>query len=142
VNPWTRLVGRSGDLMTRSVDRQRRRDRTLVAEPGRERRLMVQAALTFVAALTCFNIVVWAPLESPWGMVRVVGATGLGWVIGMVPMRHLGRAMSYRSGWLDGRSAMVSSLSEALRRGLTLEDWVHGEAERDFKMLMHEDGDQ
>lgn len=42
----------------------------------------------------------------------------------------LGRAVSYRSGWVEGHLQAVVSLSETLERGLSLEDWVTAEAER------------
>lgn len=46
-------------------------------------------------------------------------------------------ARRYLSGWLDGRSAMISALKEATDRGLDLHEWVRGEHERDTMVLMN-----
>jgi len=41
------------------------------------------------------------------------------------------RRIRYRDGWLDGRARMIQSLDEALRRDMSLEDWVRSMAEED-----------
>jgi len=41
------------------------------------------------------------------------------------------RRYAYRHGWLRGRSEMLASLDEGMRRGMGYQDWVLAELERD-----------
>jgi hypothetical protein len=43
--------------------------------------------------------------------------------------------LAYLSGWFRGRSAMLASLEEANRRGLSASEWVVGEMERDLALM-------
>ena len=45
------------------------------------------------------------------------------------------RANAYRSGWMDGRVAMLGSMSEAIRRNMEIGAWVQAEIERDAAMI-------
>lgn len=40
-------------------------------------------------------------------------------------------ARAYRTGWLGGRLALMESMAEAQKRGMTAADWLAAEAERD-----------
>lgn len=42
---------------------------------------------------------------------------------------------SYDRGWMTGRRALFASMDEAGRRGLTMLEWIAGEAERDSGRL-------
>lgn len=41
------------------------------------------------------------------------------------------RRTRYSAGWIDGRLALLQSMAEAQRRGISLADWLAAEAERD-----------
>lgn len=45
------------------------------------------------------------------------------------------RKAAWNAGWFSGRGQMVASLDEGLRRGLTLNEWLISEAERDYASL-------
>lgn len=118
-------------LVTRLADD----DRTLVHDPRGGRRLGVGAFVSCLVGFASICALIWA---DPGWLTTVAGAV-LGGLVGRAGLARLRRAMSYRSGWLAGRQVMVSALSEALRRGMDVEDWLHGELERDVKMLMGSD---
>jgi hypothetical protein len=118
-------------LTTWLVHRSERVDRMLVA---RNARLIVRVLVTDLSLL----ILAWAGLllfrHGP-GPLAIIATLAIALELGRVGIVGLRRAEAYRSGWLDGRSAMLSSLAEAHRRGLTVQEWVQGEMERQMSVL-------
>jgi hypothetical protein len=56
--------------------------------------------------------------------------------VGLVLVSSVAQARAaYLHGWFAGRGAMLGSLAEAERRGLTVVDWITAEAERDAAMM-------
>lgn len=47
-------------------------------------------------------------------------------------MSAMARRQTYRTGWLEGRKAMVDSLREARLRGMDQDEWMQAELERDL----------
>jgi hypothetical protein len=43
--------------------------------------------------------------------------------------------LAYVAGYLRGRSAMIAAFGEAYERGLTLEEWLTAESERDAAVI-------
>lgn len=69
------------------------------------------------------------------GALDLGAALLVGAFAGMGALAGTRRAISYRTGWLKGRARMVDALREAMQRGLTMEDWLHGELARDFATM-------
>lgn len=108
---------------------QQRDMRSLVA--GEHRWLLVRGFALFglgIVALTTMTI----NGDSWWQMA----ASGyLGGLVGIVALGGLRRATAYRSGWLEGREAMIAALSESLRRGMTPQEWLVSEYTRDMATM-------
>jgi hypothetical protein len=45
--------------------------------------------------------------------------------------------LAYRVGWLSGRTALFESMSEAMRRKMTMPEWLEAEFERDGMEFLH-----
>lgn len=54
----------------------------------------------------------------------------LGALLGWSAFGRTRRALSYWTGWLDGRQAMFASLAEATKREMPFTDWLDREADR------------
>lgn len=84
----------------------------------------------FALALVC--LVTYDMLPGPlatlaWMVVAIF--------VGMGALALTRRMMAYRSGWINGRRQMISSLIEAERRGIDQSEWLEGEIARDFATL-------
>lgn len=118
-------------LLDRYVDRAMRDEEVLVNEPSRARTVLVWGVLGFAAVLAATTVRLWA---GP-GPLNALGAVVLGAYAGLGAIGRYRRAASFRNGWLAGRARMLASIDEALRRGLTMDDWVRGEVERDAHLF-------
>lgn len=122
------MIDRVADRLT---DRSLRDERAYVEDPPRVRRLVARSmlfgglAMVSLAGVTLLEAGLWA---TACGMF-------LGGFVGSSIIRTVQRAGAYRNGWLRGRSAMIASLQEASRRGMSLEEWATGELERDLEMM-------
>lgn len=112
-------------------------DRCLVDDPPRARRLFRRDVL--LAAMGLAAVTAEGMVGDPWS-----------WLAGMVVAMMLGlsllsgfrRATTYRSGWLDGRAAMVGAMGEAMHRGMTMEEWLESELARDYAVMgLREEGE-
>lgn len=65
------------------------------------------------------------------GPLRACASGVIGVYIALASMSVFKRMNAYRFGWFDGRSQMIRSLVETQKRGLSMDDWLRGEAERD-----------
>lgn len=64
----------------------------------------------------------------PFWVVWFVLAGALGGILAAtIRLQHLARVR----GWFEGRSAIYASLIEAEQRGMSPDDWLHAELERD-----------
>lgn len=106
------------------------KERALVADPQGARRLLVRDLL--LAALGLGALVGEDFLPSPWD---VVAGFVVALMLGFCLMAGFRRALTYKSGWLDGRSAMIHAMVEAMDRGMTLDEWLDGEMTRDFAIM-------
>lgn len=116
--------------MTALALRSLSRERVLVERPGSERRRVTQSLVWFFVVLVAFNLWAWTG-----GWVHGVIGTLVGAYLGFSALSGMARARAYRNGWLDGRRAMVGSMAEAQRRGLSMYEWAEREAERDAATL-------
>lgn len=58
----------------------------------------------------------------------------IAWLVYQGAMVHQSRAIAYRAGWLEGRRAMFLAWREAEHRGMTPEDLLVAEFERDVQV--------
>lgn len=117
------------DPVTWWVDRSIASQRSAVDEPHLFRRVLLRVGVLFLVVLFCALIRLWWAPGSQWDVVT--GAV-LGALAALGALHGLSRAMAYRDGWLRGRAAMVAALGEARERGMSLDDWLAGELERDL----------
>lgn len=114
-----------------TLDQMRRTEAMLVANDRRHQRrviaLDVAMWLLGMAALVAY----------PWvaGGWRFACGVMLGVMMGRLTLTGLKRAQAYRRGWLHGRQAMTLSMLEAMRRGMSLDEWVVAEMRRDQALL-------
>lgn len=113
-----------------SLDRTERADSALLE--GRNRELSLWTTARFVVALAALQLTVWPPKDSVWYMLGVVL---LGGMLGQWAAIRLSRATARQIGYLDGRRQMWASLHESWERGLSYDEWVEGELERDLRHL-------
>ena len=106
-------------------------NRDMVALVARENRWFgVRTAVSLTVSL----VALWFAMNTAsWWSVLAAGWLGL--CLGRLVLVTLRRAAAYRSGWVDGRTAMVAALSESMRRGMSPEDWLRAEYVRDMAML-------
>lgn len=119
-------------LLDRYVVRSLNNERALVEDLRRARRVFYGCLVLFFVAFAAIGVRLWWGPGSPadWVGGIVLGAlSAWGALTGVVRMH------AYRSGWLDGRHQMVRALSEGLDRGMTPEEWLQGEFERDLYVL-------
>ncbi len=84
----------------------------------------------YLMGIACFwiglgNLLFWNEAAAP--SIIVLGAV----LIAQPGFRH----SAMRSGWLLGRGALLKSLREARTRGLTEEQWLTAEFERDVAVM-------
>jgi hypothetical protein len=109
-------------------------EKAYVANPRRLRGLLRWDIGTFIVVIAMVILRSWThsgtflDLAAMWVIMFVLGSCLL---------RRLTRARAYRNGWLDGRMQMVSSMAEAMNRGLTLEQWMDCELERDAEVMKY-----
>jgi len=115
-----------------SVARAHRTERSYVA--GETRRLRwISVGELALFGLTVIALVGVQALAPGWTTLACSLLVGL--QVGRLGLISARRAMSYRSGWLDGRVAFVSAMSEAQRRGMSPGDWLAAELARDYAVL-------
>jgi hypothetical protein len=102
-----------------------------VADHARARRITARAAVWFLLVLAATASKLWLP-EGPW---QAAGALLLGGWAGAGCTSAIRRGLGYRSGWLDGRGAMLASLAEAHRRGMAADEWAALELSRDCAVM-------
>jgi hypothetical protein len=113
----------------------KRLEQVSVAEPENLRRLFLIDVGLFGSLLVTLAIG-WSTDNN---VVDAITGTSL-LVIIMVAwwfLRSTVRSRAYRNGYLDGRAQMIASITEAMMRGMTPEEWVRLEVERDEKVIRH-----
>lgn len=115
-------------IARRSIDRQG----VLVASPQSMRREAAKVGLMFAVLLVASSAPIWA---EPASLPDVVARLVLAVFAGAAVVSFLRTKLAYRSGWLDGRAQMVRTLSESMRRELSLQEWLEGELARDYAVL-------
>lgn len=111
-------------FVTRSLEREAR----LVSHPGSWDH--VRGVLAALGVLVASYAAIFAG-----GGFQVLGQLGVALVAGWGVSSGLRRQGAYRNGWLAGRQQMVHALAEAQRRGLSPQDWLMSELERDSAVL-------
>lgn len=122
-------MSRFGDWTYR---RQKRTDRMMVTQDRGHYWRVVGGELALFG--TTVVAMLGLQLLDP-GPLRVACAVLVGLQVGRAGIISARRALAYRSGWMDGRAAMVQSMGEAMRRRMDLNEWLRGEAERDMATL-------
>lgn len=113
------------------VWRRYRADETvLVSRPRRSSLGLVAHAACMIITGTVASFVA---QSNSW--YAIFGAGYLGGLIGVTALGRYRQARAYWSGWLGGRSAMVSSLAEAGRREMDMHDWLSAEISRDLALI-------
>lgn len=125
------MIRRAWISLDRLVTRSAHDDETYVRDPRSSRRLAVAAAAWMLSGMGATLVLVW----SEPGPMTAAASGLLGVMVARAAMARMRRATSYRSGWLKGRLVMVNALSESLRRGMSVEEWLQAEFERDAKIL-------
>lgn len=59
----------------------------------------------------------------------------VGAFVGMGLFGGVRRALAYKTGWLDGRFAMMAAMDEAARRDMSGGDWLRGELARQYAVM-------
>lgn len=120
-------------LLERAAARKNQRERVLVERPWKARALFIRSVLTFVAVLGLWVFYAFAGTgPSGWpGVVYAVAGVVLGFWIGANALAGMARAVAYRSGWLDGRAAMV----DAMRDARSPEEWLRTQMHHDLNVL-------
>lgn len=115
-----------------SIDRARRTERSWVT--GETRRLhLIAVGELLLFAVTIGAMLLWEMAPPSW--LTVACGLLVGVQVGRAGIVSVRRAMAYRSGWLDGRSAFVHAMAEAQRRGMSSSDWLSAELARDYAVL-------
>lgn len=128
------MMRTSATLLSKLFDplakRSRRNEQTLVDEPRRARRLMLRDLALFVIVIAA----TWID-DTATGWLDLVALLIVGVYVGWGAFQTTRKMLAYRSGWLDGRAALIHSLAEARRRGLDGETWVELELARDISVM-------
>jgi hypothetical protein len=118
-------------LLDRIVQRSQERDRLLVTHPASMRRVAGGVAALLALVMFASSRPLWA---EPGSWADVLGLL-LALLAGLAVASSLRVKLAYRSGWLEGRRAMVHALVEAQAREIPPADWLMGELERDYAVL-------
>jgi hypothetical protein len=113
----------------RLVAARNRTDRTLVNEPHRFKWYVARCAAGYVTTWVLILTVKDGDPDHWWpsGLATIALGIIIGWnVLGAT----IGRIMTYRNGWVDGRLAMAATLTEAARRGMSPAEWLASEMAR------------
>lgn len=140
-DPWTvgpyhplNPVGWVDRFFTAQAKRQLANEKTYVDNPRRLRRLFLWDVGTFIVILALVVAEAWATESS---MVDVFAIPLVILLLGRTLLARLVRARAYRNGWLDGRRQMIGSMTEAMRREMTIEQWLESEMERDHQVMRY-----
>jgi hypothetical protein len=118
--------------ITWSIDRAHRTERSYVT--GETRRLWwISVGELALFVVTILALVAVQGLAPGWTTLACSLLVGL--QVGRLGLISTRRAMAYRSGWLDGRTAFVAAMSEAQRRRMSPGDWLAAELARDYAVL-------
>jgi len=76
-------------------------------------------------------------VSQPWGFViRIACLLAIGICAGIACTMPTHLRRGYAAGWYEGRQAMVTSMAEAINRGLSVQEWFEAEMERDMLNFM------
>lgn len=120
-------------LLDKIVRRSLDNERSLVDDPPHARRLVTREVVLFVVVMACLVGRDW--LQDVSVVAYLVSGVIVGMCCGMGALAGIRRAQSYRSGWLAGRTTMITSMLEAQRRGMSITEWLDGEFARDAHVL-------
>lgn len=129
VNPLLRPLDR---LVTRNAEYEMRLTKIYINEPHRIRGLFWRGMVGFVWGIVLIMGMNFVPRESFWFTFCSVC---VGWLLGRGAMRQFARARAYRDGWLAGRMQMIISMKESHERGMSPDEWLEGEMERDMSVM-------
>lgn len=128
--PWPlRVVDR---LFSRLARRETRLTQAYVDEPHLLRGMFLRGVAALVVAIALIVAINYFPSSS---FYFTLCSVSIAWLLGNSALRHLRNAQAYRNGWLDGRMQMISALSESMNRGMSPDEWIEGEMERDREVL-------
>lgn len=119
-------------LATKLAQRTTQNERALIESHERARRLMLRESALFVLALVA---VFFRPISDGPLWLWIPASLLVGCLVGWGALSGTRRAFAFRNGWLDGRAQMIGALSEAMKRGLTLDEWIRSELARDSAAL-------
>lgn len=113
------------------------------ARVQRTDRMLVTHDVAHFWAIVIIDLVMFLAAVLAWVFTRGLGPGRLAFTLTMLVGLQLGRtgfmtvrrASAYRHGWLRGRSAMVNSMDEASRRGMSVDEWLQTELARDCMVL-------
>lgn len=108
-------------------------DDLLITAPRRYGwRVLTVLMVTFLSGIGSMLILNNASRDSGW---RTVASGIIGLVVAIASMATAKRMQAYRSGWFEGRGQMVASLVEASQRGLSTQEWLRSQAEKDAALM-------
>lgn len=90
---------------------------------------VVMLLLAFGSFFTLYSV--WASLP----ILQQVLFTVVTWLAMSGALTWSARALAYKHGWLTGRNEMVLALREASHRGISIEDWLESEMERQIFVM-------
>jgi hypothetical protein len=112
-------------------------EQVTVAEPHHKRWLLLVdlALLLLLVGLIVAGAWIddWHILAAVSRRVLLIAIIFVAWLA----LRSTARSRAYRNGYLDGRQMMIGSITEAMMRGMTPEEWVRVELERDQRIIEH-----
>lgn len=115
-------------IARRSIERQG----SLVSRPESMRQERAKLVALLALVLFASSAPIWS---EPGSWPAVLASFLLAVLAGSSVVGILRVKLAYRSGWLDGRAAMVRALSEAMGRGMSPQAWLEGELARDYAVL-------
>lgn len=140
-DPWTvgpyhplNPIGWLDRFLTAQARRELTDEKAYVDNPRRLRRLFLWDVSTFIAILALLPV---EALTVESSLVNALVFPVICLLIGRMFLARMIRARAYRNGWLDGRRQMIASMTEAMRRDFTLEEWIQGELERDTEVMRY-----
>jgi hypothetical protein len=125
-------------VMTRYTERSLRVEAARINDVEQARRTVKLVPVKLLLVIGAMITVSWTfDAESGWQRALwIVAWLGLSLAVSLVPHHMMTRQMAYGRGWRAGRRAMLDSMREAERRGLTTEEWWEAEIERDLRTLL------
>lgn len=114
-------------LLDPLVDRKQRTDRSLVERgPEASRGLLLRGLARAAAGL----VAVWL-LDSD-GLLETIAYAVVGGIVGATALQSHGRALAYRSGYIDGRKRFVDQMEHHQQQGNTPRQWLETELLHDL----------